>query len=419
MNNKEHNFLVLDPMYSNLSNNICNVFNGNKYVIPSLYAFYIYLPSCRFFRVKRTNKPSFEMLKLVVKNKNLYCDTIYKKSNRNLSKDEIIYFAQYAEFVSDFIERKNINIILVHNDTRWNHSLVIDIAKKNKIPVIVTELGLIRPNTTVVDFMGCNANSRIKNKKSWDIESKYIPVTKDKVKFNHENLFSRFIFLFFLILVKMELCFFRRKHKKYIHNDYSIFKYVITLYKLKCYNKKNGKIEFVKKSNKINVFLVLQLEHDSQFIVHSDVIKNQDLITYFERVCEENDRQLIIKSHPLDIKSLKIKSTTQVAYSCVKKISREVDYVFTVNSSAALLVLETTTPLYLLGDSIFAHDKVAEKISLNDINEIISKNEPQQNISQRENFLNYIKNNYLLYGAGFSYDKVNIRQKLNQIMDIV
>ena len=167
------------------------------------------------------------------------------------------------------------------------------------------------------------------------------------------------------------------------------------------------------------MFLVLQLEHDSQFIVHSDVIKNQDLITYFERVCEENDRQLIIKSHPLDIKSLKIKSTTQVAYSCVKKISREVDYVFTVNSSAALLVLETTTPLYLLYDSIFAHDKVAEKISLNDINEIISKNEPQQNISQRENFLNYIKNNYLLYGAGFSYDKVNIRQKSNQIMDIV
>ena len=419
MNNKEYNVLVLDPMYSNLSNNICNILNGNKYVIPSLYSFYIYLPNCNFFRVKRTKKYSFEMLKLVAKNKNLYRDTIYKKSKRNLNKDEIIYFAQYVEFVSNFIESKKINIILLHNDTRWNHSLIIDIAKKNKIPVIVTELGLIRPNTTVVDFMGCNANSRIKDKKSWDIDSRYIPVTKNKVNFNHENLLSRFVFLLFLILVKIELCFFRRKHKKYIHNDYSIFKYIKTLYQLKSYNNKSKKINFVKNSNKKNVFLILQLEHDSQFIVHSDVIKNQDLIVYFEGLCEKNDRQLIVKLHPLDIKSLKVKKTTQRVYSCVKQISTEVDYIFTVNSSAALLVLETKTPLYLLGNSIFAHDKVAEKISLSKVNEIISQNEPQQNISQRKNFLNYIENNYLLYGAGFSYDKLNIRQKLNQIMDIV
>ncbi|WP_163922387.1 hypothetical protein [Photobacterium sp. Alg240-V54] len=417
MNDKKYNILTLDPMFSSLSNKICNLWGNKKYAIPSLCSFWIYLPNCEIYRVKRKNPPSKEMLDLVGKNKNLYTETIYRDLKRQLNEEEIIYFAQYAEFINQFIESKNINLIVMHNDTRWNHALVIELAKIKNIPVLVLELGLIRPNTTVVDLMGCNANSMTLKRVNWEIKDIYKPIKNNDVKYGHDTFLSRFYFIFFFLFVKMELSLFRRNERKYFYNQYSLSKY-LTIIKNSLYKKRES-IDLIKDENCKTVFLILQLENDSQLLVHGDRIRNQDLIDIFETKCEMYNRRLIIKMHPLEINKFNIKETTHIVDSCIKKISLISDYVFTVNSSASLLVLETPTPLYLLGNSVFANEGVAERVVLDDIDTLISNDDNYQYTSKRKEFLNYVKHNYLLHGAGFSYHNENIHQKLNQIMELV
>src|SRR5690606_20727128 len=110
------------------------------------------LPLIDFSKVKKV-PPSQESLKRVKELNFLSC--------REITEKDFMYAAQFRDFFKKLIQEKQYNLIIMHNDSRWNHKIVIDYCLENNIKYLVTERGGLRPFTTTIDPRGVNANASI------------------------------------------------------------------------------------------------------------------------------------------------------------------------------------------------------------------------------------------------------------------
>ena len=160
----------------------------------------------------------------------------------------------------------------------------------------------------------------------------------------------------------------------------------------------------------------MQLELDSQLLIYSEFNNNQELISKLETKCNDKGLKLSIKKHPLDSNTYQVSKRTVFVDGVVSKLSQQAKMVFTVNSSAALQVMKTSTPLYLLGDSVYAREYIAQKVEINDI-DFDQLDKIEVKVEYRQNFIKMIKNNYLIHGAGFSFNKKLLEIKLNELLN--
>lgn len=172
MENSQRKYAVLslDPMYSPLHSKIA-VQVGKKqecYAILSCWAKKVYLRGfqCTLATklINSVNESSLSntLLKRVEQLTTYHHAYVKKIERRALSQAEIRYMARFYQALEQYIDSKRIELILVHNDLRWYHAIAIDICKRKGIRYLVTEQGLIRPYTTVIDNQGVNANANIK-----------------------------------------------------------------------------------------------------------------------------------------------------------------------------------------------------------------------------------------------------------------
>lgn len=407
---KKYTVLSLDPMYSPLHEKIANITAIKKYAIASSLAMKVYLPSFKFTlatKIIKENKKIItdELLSKISEIESYHAAYVNKVEERNLKADELAYMAAYYLGLKQFINKKGIDLVLIHNDTRWYHAIAIMLCKELGIKYLVTEQGLIRPNTTVIDSQGINFKSNIPA----------IELTKESksefiAKYPHDSLISMGVFCIFLLFFLVEKLL--NTQIKYFHNDYNFKKYcrrVVNKIKIK----KN--VNYKSRLSEQSVLLLLQLELDSQLLIYSEFNNNQELISKLEKKCNDKGLKLSIKKHPLDSNTYQVSKGTTFVDGVVSKLSQQAKMVFTVNSSAALQVMKTSTPLYLLGDSIYDREYIATRVDINSLDfdelDIIETKK-----SHRENFIKLINNNYLLYGAGFSFNNKLLEIKLNELL---
>jgi len=410
MSDKIYNLLTLDPMYSSLHEKIANVVAVKKYAVTSCWAKKVYLPSFKFTLASKliskfvgnVDKETLDKIRTL---RTYHQSYVQKIENRELKADELHYMAKFYLVLKDFIINKEINLVVVHNDTRWYHAIAVFICKELDIKYLVTEQGLIRPYTTVIDNKGVNAtaNKSFINK---SLQEKLKPSFKPK--YTHDSKVSIFFFLLFISIFSIERFIKSKSILRYMHNDYNLSKY-----KKRLFNRfKSTKTTQARSDLTTNsAFLILQLERDSQFLMYSEFQNNQEVIDRVQEQCKKLNLNLAIKRHPLDDLQYTLNERSYLVCGEVEKFSNQAELVISVNSSAILTVLKSKTPLFIVGDSLYQYKEMVAHTPIEKID--LSK---PQSVKDRHYFYDKLKANYLMLGAGYSFDNILLKEKLNQLL---
>lgn len=412
--------LSLDPIYSPLHEKIADLLSTQRFAITSCMAKKVYLKNYQLTLASKLikqypNQPKPKSIKKIQTLKSYHHSYVKKIENRELSSTETIYMATFYEALIEFIEHHKINLILLHNDTRWYHAVAILICREQNIQYLVTEQGLIRPHTTVIDNKGVNAFSSLAKIDLSNLEISETSNEQFKPGSGHDSWRSILMFFFFIAIFTYE----RKIGKnhtilRYMHNSYSVKKY-ITRFKNRLRKKKNISVKNNSEIQPNSVLLLLQLELDSQLLCHSEFFDNQSLIDQVFEHCHNCGMKLAIKKHPLDLKTYNLPTESYWVEGKLEQLGSQAVAVVTINSSASVEILKTTTPLYLLGASAYNHPGVANYININQLNDKLN-NHQEQKTNQRKLFLNYISDSYLLKGAGYSFHPRLLKNKLEQLL---
>lgn len=411
MPEKIYNLLTLDPMYSSLHEKIANLVAVKKYAITSCWAKKVYLPSFKFTLaatlindfIGSVDKGTLDKITTL---RTYHHSYVKKIEDRTLSVDEVNYMGKFYLALKKFINAKSINLVIVHNDTRWYHAIAILICKELNIKYLVTEQGLIRPDTTVIDNKGVNAtaNNDFIHKDIAERTSQNF-----KPKYTHDSIVSMFFFFLFISVFSVERLTKSKSILRYMHNDYHLRKYkqrFITRFTSK--NKAQGKLTLTNNS----ALLVLQLERDSQFLMYSEFRNNQEVIDRVQAQCKQLNLNLAIKRHPLDDLHYTLNEHSYMVCGEVDKLSDQAELVISVNSSAILTVLKSKTPLFIVGESLYHYKEMVVHTAIEKINLL-----KPQCYQDRHYFYDKLKANYLLLGAGYSFNTKMLSHKLKELLD--
>lgn len=407
----DHTVLSLDPMYSPLHERIAQLTSVKKYAVTSCVAKRIYLPSFRHFLavslIDAVTKEEAEPYQAKIASMSTYHHAYASKVEaRELGSEELNYMARFYVGLRNFVIEKGVSLVLLHNESRWYHGVGVALCMELGIPYLVTEQGLIRPYTTVIDPQGCNANSRIdfNGSKVYDnklkgYRNKFTPNS------SHDSFKSMFFFFIFLSVFSLERVNRSRSILRYMHNSYSLRKYA-----KRVLNKVGKRHKRVAQTCEGAILLLLQLENDSQFLLHSPFKTNQEVIDLVSSIAKEHNCNLAIKLHPLDDQKYILDDHVFLVDGKIIDLANSADAVFTINSSASIDVLKTKTPLVLMGESIYCREGVADKLNAD---KVISSNVDEQ---ARQSFLSYLHDEYLVHGAGYSFCDDHLKHKLEQIL---
>jgi len=399
-------------MYSPLHEKVASLVARRKFAITSCLSKKVYLPTFKLSLatslIASIKEPIDNDLIMKMKSLSTYHHAYAKKVElRSLSLSELKYMAKFYIGLKGFIAEKNIDLIILHNDTRWYHAIAILLCNELKIPYLVTEQGLLRPFTTVIDNKGVNAKANI------NLLNKEID-TADNNSFlprnTHDSLVSMMFFAVFILSFSLERWFGRRTVLRYMHNGYSVRKYYKRLVRKLKNNNKNNKASERLDDN--SALFLLQLEHDSQFLMYSDFYSNQDVIDRACEKCRELGLKLAIKKHPLDFNEYLLGNSAYFVDGNLVDLINESKLVITINSSAIVTVLKSQTPLFVIGESMYKFGLALEHCQI----EMINLEKKQCNI-ERQNYLKKLKDNYLLIGAGYDYCPLLLKNKLKQLLD--
>lgn len=416
------NILSLDPMYSCLHKKISDQFSGTKTALLTSYGLSVYLPGFNcFFINKELSKYNVKIPKriidIVLLDDNHYTSYVKKVLNCKVDDESVIYMAKFYLYLIDYIKNNSIDLVLLHNDLRWQHSLAVKVCKELGVKYLVTEQGLFRPNTTIVDAVGVNANSNVKCDFIFNYVRDNFKYNGNKdVKYTHDSYKSYYFFFLYLILSKIGRLL--NMEAKIVHKKHSLGEYIKRFISSEMFRGKKGNKD---RPNKEFIFIPLQLELDTQLLIHSDFNNNQeviDLITRsFLKLELSSKYDIIFKKHPNDTAEYDFSPDVKVVDNIIDDEFLSVcKLVIGVNSTALLSVLATKIPLITLGRSIYDIDGVCVYSSRNELLDNIDKVfRGDFDISKRKDYIYFLKQTYSIKGAGYSFSDTEIQRILNKL----
>lgn len=412
------NILSLDPMYSSLHSKIATLYSGKKYALLSSWAMRVYLKGYKCYSLSRYIERAIcspEDYMVVDSTPSHYKALIAIKEGRDINHSERTYMAKYCSFLREFLVDKKIGLVILHNDLRWHHALAISVCKSLNIKYLVTEQGLFRPTTTIMDNCGVNAYSSLVSTNFLQSPKGATLSSTSKIKYDHNSIISMAYFFVFLVLYKIGS--FLNTNIPYQHNSYSLKKYILRF--------KNrvakGAYNQIAPDNQIlpdkYIFVPLQLEDDTQMLIHSEYKSNQYIISEIEKQFLTQKVSIVFKKHPNDTNNYILGSKSFFAEGAIIKLAEKAVLSITVNSSAAIDIIKTNCPLFLLGDSIYNFEGIGTKISMSEIcHEYIKlcSGKKYADRDKRDAYISFLKDVYSVHGAGFSYDINEIKRSLER-----
>ena len=360
-----------------------------------------------------------ELEELFIKNNNTTSRFIFNKSDEYFSNslNEIKYLDgidKWNDYIYNFFNNENIEIIILFNDLRPFHKIAISIALKLNIEVFVFEQGYLRNGFITFERNGVNTNSitipksrLIYEKMNFKYSYKHnINKEQKEIKSNYYKLVK------YIVIYGVLNKFFNSKYK--LNNNNSYYKYDIIKDGLKwiysrslkfVFKKKTLKqINFLKNHKKNKYFLIpLQLNNDTQLLFNSpfnDI--NEFIFTTIQSFAKfsNKDEYLVFKVHPLNPDLMEFNNyikTLSKKYHILDRVIylnsgdlgvliKNSKGVVTINSTVGISCVFHLHPLKVLGNAIFDIDGISYQGNLDDF--WVDDFKPEYQIVS--NFLNYI-----------------------------
>jgi len=290
---------------------------------------------------------------------------------------------KWPEFFEEILTSQNITDVIMYGDCRFIHKTAIEKCGAMGIEYHLLEEGYLRPYWVTLEKKGINANSDISKDKNLytSYKTSTEPVYK---KFSNSTLLvGIYSIIYYFAYIKRAGCRFvnyshhsQINYKKVWHNW---FFRVLFLPLRRIY----AAVQRYSLKNK-NFFLVpLQLDRDSQILVHSDFADmlefSRHIMQSFKANAPATDL-LVFKNHPLDCGSRKMKrQVLQLAEE--NDISKRVVFidagklpallerakgVITINSTAGISAISHGKKLMALGRAIYNFDGLTYQGKLDD-----------------------------------------------------
>lgn len=288
---------------------------------------------------------------------------------------------EWKLFLKEFLQKNNIHVVLLFNDTRIYHRIAVEVCKEMKITVGVFEFGYIRPDYITLEINGVNGLSELLNLDIQEIErfqieemEKYI---RKPIKVGKWFSYRAFYGTIYFLAANLLRPFF--PHDQYYTSLYlpdsfkkeviPWIKNVLTRYYYPIKERKIVAKVITELKNKY-FFVPLQVSNDSQITYHSSFSSIENFIEYvmysFSKYAP-SETYLIFKHHPMErghknydkfikLLSKKLKVENRILYvheiHLPTAIKNSIGVVL-INSTTGTQVLDHGKPLIVLGKAIY------------------------------------------------------------------
>ncbi len=411
------NILILEPNYSNFEQDLAGYLAKEKK--DKIYSFifnlglYAYLWKTQPIFVNKKLKYQIydeQDKEFVLNTKTLFSEQIKKREKRNFTEQEIIYQAKYVAFAKHFLKQHAIDFVVMHNDLRWQHALTIQVCQLPNIRYLVTEFGVFRPSTITVDFKGVNAYSSLP--KTANFYQHY--EMPNEILTDYSTSFFKQLWVYgkfggFLSLNLIGQLF---KLNVLLQNkQYSFLNYT-KLFFSQTFTKTMGEST---KTPKKYLFVPLQVNTDTQILVHSPFTDIQSFITFVENTylklpqTIQAEYRLVFKVHPMElsVQHYQFHPNSLVLNSDTHALIQDAALVITINSTVGFEALALHKKVLVLGEAFYKIPQICicsqpNTLAEDIINGLQTNNEPSSEIIDR--FIAYLKYEYQINGNVYNYD---------------
>lgn len=410
------NLLILEPPYSHLFHDLAKELRPEKTFVHLFNIGYlIYLPGLKFILISK------ELKKIVPKPESIEeVKSVRSLANSNIKapgQNDLTIMAAYMDYLSAFIKENSITHILCHNDLRWQHAIAKEVARKTGVSILFSEEGLFRPHTMTLDSKGVNAFSSIPRDSEFYLKNNF--QKKDSFKLlKHSQLKRAMRLIYFVTFILLNNLGdslglnISLKNKKY-----SFFQY-LKLFLLKVYVEKTptGNEKIPEKF----IFVPLQVNSDTQTIIHSRFKGTQNIINLIETSYRalpaelRNEYKLVFRKHPMESHiQYNFGKDSIESLNSTSSLLKECSLVVLVNSTTTVEALINKKKVITLGDSIYNINGLtyqsSESSLVDDMQRLLLTEEsPRKELVS--SFLDFLKYHYQVNGNIFYYDKQTIKE---------
>jgi len=402
--------LILEPFYTQFHMELARRMSSDITAFVFNYGYMIYLNDAKKVYIDKEVKNyvhSKNDFYLVKNTKTLYSETMRKIYNKEPSESDFEYMVRYVGFLKGYLSTNKIDLITMHNDLRWQHALAIEVCKDLGIRYLITERGIFRPNTTTIEFMGVNGYSSLpKDKefyKNYNIEEKELEGYKVSV---WKMLKIDIGFAFFIMLNKLADVL--GLNSKIKNKKYSLSKYLEIFVRQKFGRKATNEID----TAKAYVFIPLQVNTDTQVLVHSDFKDIQEFISLVEKEFYSlySDITLAFKVHPMErgLVNYKYDSRSLVVDGDTTELVKNSKCVVTINSTVGFEAIQQYKKVLVLGSAFFKIDGIAvcsSKESFKEDMKSVLSDQVELDYEAINSFVKYLKCEYQVNGNLFFWRK--------------
>jgi capsular polysaccharide export protein len=402
---------------------------GDKLIYKGLPVLDVHKKINKYLKSAHMSRNKIDEMKNV---RNYYTEKVRKIYKRDLNMNEVRYFVAYKELLKEFISENNVEMIIMQNDTRWQHDLAISVANEVNIKYLVFELGLFRPNTITIDHKGVNYNNSVPRKKDFYLnynvkpnnELKEVKINISGSRIKRDLLVSRYIINYTLgkLLNKNSI---DNKHLK-------ISEYVSRFVKSYLSKKQQIDMELPQRY----VFVPFQVNDDSQILVHSDYNNMTEFVEDVIQGVDNYNKQfndnlsIVFKEHPMDIGKTNYRKLYNkyqnrndilfLKWGDTNELIKKAEVVITVNSTVGLEAIQLYKPVICMGRSFYCIDGLATFSTRSNLSKTL-KNVLSSDINKQliDRFIAYLKNEYQFTGDEYFYNLDVIKNITNYIVESI
>lgn len=296
--------------------------------------------------------------------------------------------SQWDAFFKHTLENLEITDIVLYGDTKPNHKAAIEIAREAGLTIHVFEEGYLRPYWITYERNGANGNSPLMD---ISIDEMQAALGKSEVELpeppSHwgdmrHHIFYGAIYHWFILFMNWRYPNFRTHRELSVFNEAKLYTFRLLMMPYLAFSRRiaTARIRF---GGFPYHLVLLQLEHDSSFQVHSPFTRMEDfLVPVIENFAAHapGHHHLVVKAHPLEngctpVRTI-IKKTCQrlgikgrVHYVRGGKLARLLDHARTalaVNSTAGQQVIWRGIPMRVFGAAVYDKPEITSHQALSE-----------------------------------------------------
>lgn len=294
----------------------------------------------------------------------------------------------WPQVFGDLLTDHAITDIVLYGDTRPIHAQAVDIARARGVAVHVFEEGYMRPFWVTYERGGTNGHSRLMDTSVSEMRRALaqsdldVPEPPARWGDMRHHIFYGALYHWFVLFRNREYRNFRRHRELTVARETWLYTRRLLLMPFIALERKLSTAR-IRLSGHPYHLVLLQLEHDASFRMHSPFTRQEDFVHLvldgFARGAPPH-HHLVFKAHPLEngrsplrrmIRSIasELGVRDRVHYVAGGKMARLLDHArtaVTVNSTAAQQVLWRGIPLKVFGRAVYAKPEFVSDLPLSE-----------------------------------------------------